>query len=89
LDAPKGCLCLGDKKQMRLTTICESILWAGFFGINEHGDQPECLHETAVEVEDEDEYTEDKDGLRPVAEYSCPSCGGSLGWPQKWVIMEE
>lgn len=73
---------------MKLRTTCETELWAGFFGINENGDQPICNTEIEEEVE-EDSIEQDEDGLRPCYAVRCPSCGSLLEWPQSWEIVTE
>ena len=73
---------------VRLRTVCGRELWAGFFGINEHGDQPECYCEITEDVE-EDSVERDEDGtVRPCYSVECPSCGGLLEWPHEWEIIE-
>jgi len=68
-----------------LQTTCEHELWAGFFGIDERGSQPECGQVVTVEIDDEDEIDADEDGtIRPCFSVECPRCGGLLEWPQAW-----
>lgn len=71
----------------KLRTTCERELWAGFFGINENGDQPECSTEIEIEVEEED-IERDKQGIRPYFAVECPKCHGVLEWPHAWEIVE-
>ena len=69
-----------------LETVCEAELWAGFFGIDETGSQPEC-NTTITEEVDEDCIDVDDEGVRPSYTVSCPKCGCSLEWPQTWTIL--
>lgn len=71
---------------MKLRTTCEAILWVGFFGINENGDQPECGCEIEEEVEDDCIDTESP-GIRPSYSVRCPKCGSLLEWPHEWEII--
>lgn len=71
---------------MKIRTVCEHEIWAGFFGINENGDQPECCEE--IELEVEEDCIESKDGcIRPSFSIDCPKCGATLDWPQEWEIV--
>ena len=72
---------------MKLTTTCERILFAGYFGIDEIGTQPECGCVVEIEIEDKDveeciEY--DGDNIRPSFSVECPKCKTMLEWPQVW-----
>jgi hypothetical protein len=72
----------------KLRTECGAELWAGFFGINTNGDQPECTEEIIEEV-DEDCIERDESGIRPCYAVRCPKCGILLEWPQEWEIVED
>jgi hypothetical protein len=73
---------------MKLRTVCETELWAGFFWINENGDQPECGQEIEIEI-DEDCIEEDEYGIRPASAIKCPKCHTWLVWPQEWEVVKE
>ena len=76
------------QRLVRLTTTCQRELWAGFFGYNANGDQPECPQEITVDVEEE--CVEREDGIiRPSFAVECPACGGLLEWPHEWEIDNE
>jgi len=72
---------------MKLRTTCEKEIWVGFFGMNANGDQPECLEEIEIEV-DEDCIDEDHTGIRPSFTVECPKCHSLLEWPQVWEIVD-
>ena len=72
---------------MKLKTICERELFAGFFGINERGDQPECGTEIIIEV-DEESIEREGDIIRPCFSVECPGCHACIDWPQEWEIIE-
>jgi hypothetical protein len=73
---------------VRLRTTCGRELWAGFFGINENGYQPECGCEITEDVEPES-LERDEDGtVRPCYAVECPECKGLLEWPHEWEIIE-
>jgi len=71
---------------MKLSTICGHEKWAGFFGINENGDQPECTEEIEIDVE-EDCIIKEDGYVRPAFSVECPGCGVLLEWPQEWEIV--
>ena len=53
-------------------------LFAGFFGIDANGTQPECGATVVVEL-DEESVELDGDGYpRPCFEVTCQSCGGVI-----------
>jgi hypothetical protein len=72
---------------VRLSTVCGHTLWAGFFGIDQSGNQPECQCEIVEDV-DVDCLEIDATGTRPCYSVECPSCGAVLEWPQEWEIVE-
>jgi len=72
---------------VKLETICEQELWAGFFGINANGDQPECGQEIIIEVEEDCIDTDDDGNIRPSYVVECPKCGALLDWPQVWTLI--
>jgi len=72
---------------IRLRTICEGELWAGFFGINANGDQPECMEEIEIDVEDESIEVDSDGTIRPCYSIECPNCHRYLEWPQKWEVV--
>jgi len=74
---------------MKLRTTCEHMLWAGFFGINENGDQPECDTEIEEEIEEDCLETDEDGTIRPCYSVQCPKCGAWLEWPHAWEIVEE
>lgn len=75
-----------DGKIIRLQTICETELWAGFFGIDSNGTQSECGCVIEIEVES-DCIEQDEDGIRPSFSVECPKCHRWLEWPQNWEIL--
>ena len=65
-----------------LQTSCETELWAGFFGIDETGRQPECDQEILEELEE--------DGtMRPCYSVQCPKCKTWLEWPHRWELLPQ
>ena len=71
---------------MKLSTICGHEKWAGFFGINENGDQPECTEEIEIEVK-EDCIEREDENIRLNFSVECPGCGALLEWPHEWEIV--
>jgi hypothetical protein len=73
---------------MKISTTCEQILWAGFFGNNPNGDQPECG--TYIELDVEEDYIDKEEpGIRPSYSIRCPKCNALLEWPQEWEEVKE
>ena len=63
------------------------MLWAGFFGIDTDGNQPECNNEIEAEFsEGEIEYDAALEGYITSA-FTCPRCKNVLEWPQTWDIV--
>lgn len=73
---------------MKLSTTCEHVILAGFFGINENGHQPECGEEIEIQVEVESVETDEFGDTRPCFSVECPKCNNDLDWPQIWEIVE-
>ena len=73
---------------IQLETTCEQELWAGFFGINSNGDQPECGN-FITEVVEEESIEFDETGIRPCYSVRCTKCGALLEWPQQWELSDE
>lgn len=74
---------------IRLRTICEAELWAGFFGYNTNGDQPECGFEIIEDVEEESLEVDQQGNMRPCYAIECPKCGTTIEWPQEWEVIEK
>jgi hypothetical protein len=72
-----------------LKTTCEGELWAGFFGINANGDQPECDAEITIEVEEDCTETDKYGNIRPSFSVECPKCHRDIDWPQEWEVVED
>ena len=70
-----------------LRTECTMELWAGFFGIDVNGTQPECGHEFEIEVEVDSLETSDDGTVRPCYGVHCPKCNSLLEWPQAWELV--
>jgi len=79
---------MGTPKLVTIRTTCGCEGWAGFFGYNENGDQPECNADVVLEVEEDCLYEEDG-RLYLAYDETCPVCGGNLVWPQEWEIVKE
>ena len=76
-----------DHAVVMLRTVCEMELWAGFFGVDTNGNQPECGHEFTIEIES-DSIAVDVDGtVRPCYGVNCPKCNSLLEWPQAWEVV--
>jgi hypothetical protein len=73
---------------MKLSTTCEHTIWAGFFGINENGDQPECGEVIEIEVEEECVEVDRHGDVRPCFSVECPNCHNDLEWPQIWEVVK-
>lgn len=69
-----------------LTTVCERELFAGYFGLDADGTQPECLQIIEVEVSEEEIDYGDDGVPRPPFTVTCPSCGNTIEWPHEWAI---
>ena len=74
---------------MKLRTTCGHTIWAGFFGINEHGNQPECGEEIEIEVEEECIEVDKHGDTRPCFSVECSNCHNYLEWPQIWEVVDE
>ena len=70
-----------------LRTTCGAELWAGFFGIDCNGNQPECGHEFEIEVEEESVEIDKHGDIRVCFGIECPVCKTLLEWPQVWEIV--
>jgi len=68
---------------MKVKTDCGHILWAGHFGINESGDQPECLHVIRMDVE-EACYTHVEYGIELSFSSRCPKCNSTIESDHLW-----
>lgn len=72
---------------MVLRTECQNEMFAGFFGINADGMQPECGTVITEEVDGLDGFEADREGVRPAYAVTCPGCGCQLEWPHDWEIV--
>jgi hypothetical protein len=73
---------------MKLQTVCEHILFAGFFGTDQNGSQPTCGQVIVEDVEEEC-LEQDENGLRPSYSINCPKCGTELCWPHVWYVVDD
>ena len=74
-------------EMIKLQTICTMELWAGYFGIDEDGNQPECGEVINIKVEQEDIETDEDGTIRPCYAIRCPKCKMNLEWPQAWETV--
>jgi hypothetical protein len=75
-------------KTVWLRTTCETELWAGFFGIDETGRQPECDQEILEELEEDSLEIEEDGTMRPCYSVQCPKCKTWLEWPHAWYLVQ-
>jgi hypothetical protein len=72
---------------IRMRTTCDHEIWAGFFGVDPNGTQPECGCEITIDVEPDCIEYEDGKMARPSYSVECPKCKALLEWPQEWEIV--
>lgn len=78
-----------EEERLTIQTVCQQELWAGFFGINENGDQPACNQIITVQM-GKDCIDFNPDGsIKSVPAFKCPKCKSLLEWPQEWYVVND
>ena len=71
---------------MIVEATCNCEIFAGFFGIDANGNQPECGNVLRIEV-DEDEIEYEDDLIKLPYSVKCDSCGYSHD--SGWTLFEK